>query len=67
MTLYIAGIILGMILTNERWHYMVTPALIGWYHTQNGPHIDEILIDITAFPVDYALSDRISFISQWLI
>ena len=44
MTLYIAGIILGMILTNERWHYIVMLSLIGWYHTKNGPHINEILI-----------------------
>ena len=28
---------LCMRLANERWRYTVTPSLIGWAHTQNGP------------------------------
>ena len=32
-----AGMILGMGSANERRCYIVTPSLIGWAHTQNGP------------------------------
>ena len=31
------GTILCMHPANERWRYIVTPSLIGWAHTQNGP------------------------------
>ena len=31
----LAGIILCMHTANERWHYTVTPSLIGWARTQN--------------------------------
>ena len=38
-TLPLEGIILCMRPANERWHYSVTPSLIGWAHTstQNDP------------------------------
>ena len=40
MTWYwIAGIILCMCPTNERWHYNVTSSLIGWAHSQHDPSI----------------------------
>ena len=31
------GTILCMCPANERWHYIVTPSLIDWAHTQNDP------------------------------
>ena len=33
----IAGIILYMLPSNERWYCNVTPSLIGWTHIQNDP------------------------------
>ena len=35
----ISGTIQCMCTANERWHYTVTPYLIGWVHTQNNPCI----------------------------
>ena len=31
------GIILLIHPANERWHYSITPSLIGWAHTENDP------------------------------
>ena len=39
----VAGIILCMCPSNERWRYNVTPSLIGWLHTENDPYSDRML------------------------
>ena len=39
----VAGIMWCMRQANARWHYNVTPSLIGWLHTENDPYSDRML------------------------
>ena len=43
------GIILCMYPANERWHYTVTPSLIGCAHTQNDPGVQSSVLDLCVF------------------